>query len=163
LNTLRNGAPHQRRQAQRPAALVALVIALLLTACAEEPLPQRRINRSDCLRTIDMGHLPEALRRCDAVVAAFPKDPGPLNDRFLLLTLADKDVAACQDIRRAAALARGLPAQKLDSQLRHDLALRLADCPATPPGGLTNSQATGAPKPGTPDGAAVPGKGASGR
>jgi len=163
LNTLRNGAPHQRRQAQRPAALVALVIALLLTACAEEPLPQRRINRSDCLRTIDMGHLPEALRRCDAVVAAFPKDPGPLNDRFLLLTLADKDGAACQDIRRAAALARGLPAQKLDSQLRHDLALRLADCPATPPGGLTNSQATGAPKPGTPDGAAVPGKGAAGR
>lgn|GEM_PF-226204 len=163
MNTLRNGAPHQRRQAQRPAALVALVIALLLTACAEEPLPQRRINRSDCLRTIDMGHLPEALRRCDAVVAAFPKDPGPLNDRFLLLTLADKDGAACQDIRRAAALARGLPAQKLDSQLRHDLALRLADCPATPPGGLTNSQATGAPKPGTPDGAAVPGKGAAGR
>ena len=163
MNTLRNGAPHQRRQAQRPAALVALVIALLLTACAEEPLPQRRINRSDCLRTIDMGHLPEALRRCDAVVAAFPKDPGPLNDRFLLLTLADKDAAACQDIRRAAALARGLPAQKLDSQLRHDLALRLADCPATPPGGLTNSQATGAPKPGTPDGAAVPGKGAAGR
>jgi len=163
LNTLRNGAPHQRRQAQRPAALVALVIALLLTACAEEPLPQRRINRSDCLRTIDMGHLPEALRRCDAVVAAFPKDPGPLNDRFLLLTLADKDGAACQDIRRAAALARGLPAQKLDSQLRHDLALRLADCPATSPGGLTNSQATGAPKPGTPDGAVVPGKGAAGR
>ena len=72
MNTLRNGAPHQRRQAQRPAALVALVIASLLTACAEEPLPQRRINRSDCLRTIDMGHLPEALRRCDAVVAAFP-------------------------------------------------------------------------------------------
>ena len=163
MNTLRNGAPHQRRQAQRPAALVALVIASLLTACAEEPLPQRRINRSDCLRTIDMGHLPEALRRCDAVVAAFPKDPGPLNDRFLLLTLADKDAAACQDIRRAAVLARTLPAQKLDSQLRHDLALRLADCPATPPGGLTNPQATGAPKPGTPDGAAAPGKGAAGR
>ena len=162
MNTLRNGAPHQRRQAQRPAALVALVIASLLTACAEEPLPQRRINRSDCLRTIDMGHLPEALRRCDAVVAAFPKDPGPLNDRFLLLTLADKDAAACQDIRRAAVLARTLPAQKLDSQLRHDLALRLADCPATPPGGLTNPQATGAPKPGTPDGAAAPGKGAAG-
>jgi len=142
---------------------VALVIASLLTACTEEPLPQRRINRSDCLRTIDMGHLPEALRRCDAVVAAFPKDPGPLNDRFLLLTLADKDAAACQDIRRAAVLARTLPAQKLDSQLRHDLALRLADCPATPPGGLTNPQATGAPKPGTPDGAAAPGKGAAGR
>ena len=163
MNTLRNGATQLRRQAHRPGALVALVIASLLTACAEEPLPQRRINRSDCLRTIDMGHLPEALRRCDAVVAAFPKDPGPLNDRFLLLTLADKDAAACQDIRRAAALARALPAQKLDSQLRHDLALRLADCPATPPGGLTNPQATGAPKPGTPDGAAAPGKGVAGR
>ena len=159
--TLAKGAL-QRRQVQRSPVLVALFLASLLTACAEEPLPQRRINRSDCLRTIDMGHLPEALRRCDSVVATFPKDPGPLNDRFLLLTLADKDGAACQDIRRAAALARALPQRKLDSQLRQDLALRLADCPATP-GGLTNPQATGAPKPGTPDGAATPGKGAAGR
>ncbi len=159
--TLAKGAL-QRRQVQRSPVLVALFLASLLTACAEEPLPQRRINRSDCLRTIDMGHLPEALRRCDAVVATFPKDPGPLNDRFLLLTLADKDGAACQDIRRAAALARALPQRKLDSQLRQDLALRLADCPATP-GGLTNPQATGAPKPGRPDGAATPGQGAAGR
>jgi hypothetical protein len=95
------------------------------------------------------------------VVAAFPKDPGPLNDRFLLLTLADKDAAACQDIRKAAALARALPAGKMDQQLRQDLALRLADCP-TAPGGLTSPQATGAPKPGTPDGAATPGKDAAG-
>lgn len=160
MNNRANGAA-QRRQAQRFPALVVLVIASLLTACAEEPLPQRRINRSDCLGTIDMDHLPEALRRCDAVVAAFPKDPGPLNDRFLLLTLADKDAAACQDIRKAAALARALPAGKMDQQLRHDLALRLADCP-TAPGGLTSPQATGAPKPGTPDGAAAPGKGAAG-
>jgi hypothetical protein len=160
LNNRPNAAP-QRHQAQRCAALVALVIAALLTACAEEPLPQRRINRSDCLRTIDLDHLPEALRRCDAVVAAFPKDPGPLNDRFLLLTLADKDGAACQDIRKAATLARALPTSKIDQQLRHDLALRLADCPATP-GGLTNPQATGAPKPETPVGAAAPGKGAAG-
>ncbi len=133
----------------------------MLTACAEEPLPQRRINRSDCLRTIEMAHLSEALRRCDAVVAAFPKDPVPLNDRFLLLTLADKDGAACQDIRKAAALARALPTREVDHQLRHDLALRLADCP-TSPGGLTSSQATGAPKPETPAGAVVPGKGATG-
>lgn len=159
--TLLNGVL-QRRQVQRSPVLVALFLASLLTACAEEPLPQRRINRSDCLRTIDMGHLPEALRRCDAVVATFPKDPGPLNDRFLLLTLADKDGAACQDIRRAAALAQALPQRKLDSQLRQDLALRLADCPANP-GGLTSPQATGAPKPGTPGGAATPGKGAAGR
>jgi hypothetical protein len=153
--------PPQRRQSQHFAALVALVIACLLTACAEEPLPQRRINRSDCLLTIDLDHLPEALRRCDAVVAAFPKDPGPLNDRFLLLILADKDAAACQDIRKAEALARALPARKMDSQLRQGLDLRLADCSATP-GGLTSPQATGAPKPGTPGGAAAPGKGAAG-
>ncbi len=157
--TLAKGAL-QRRQVQRSPVLVALFLASLLTACAEEPLPQRRINRSDCLSKIDMDHLPEALRRCDAVVAAFPKDPGPLNDRFLLLTLADKDGAACQDIRRAAALARALPQRKLDSQLRQDLALRLADCP-TAPGGLTSPQATGALKPGTPDDAAAPGKGAA--
>jgi hypothetical protein len=96
------------------------------------------------------------------VVAAFPKDPGPLNDRFLLHSLADKDAAACQDILKAAALARALPAREMDRQLRHDLALRLADC-RTAPAGLTSPQATGAPKPGRPDGAATPGKGASGR
>ena len=160
MNRRRNGPP-QRHQAQRFPALVALVIAFLLTACAEEPLPQRRINRSDCLRTIDMDNLPEALRRCDAVVAAFPKDPGPLNDRFLLHSLADKDAAACQDILKAAVLARALPTREMDHQLRQDLALRLADC-RTAPGGLTSPQATGAPKPGTPDGAAAPGKGATG-
>lgn len=160
MNRRRNRST-QRRQTQRFAALVALVIATLLTACAEEPLPQRRINRSDCLHTIDMDHLPEALRRCDAVVAAFPKDPGPLNDRFLLHILADKDDAACQDIRQAAALAQALPTRKMDHQLRHDLALRLADCPATA-GGLTSPQATGAPKPGRTGGAAAPGKGAAG-
>jgi hypothetical protein len=49
----------------------------------------------------------------------------------------------------------------MDQQLRHDLALRLADCPIAP-GGLTSPQATGALKPGTPDGAVAPGKGAAG-
>jgi len=160
LTNRHNGAP-QRRQTQRLPALIAIVIACLLTACAEEPLPQRRMNRSDCLRSIDVDHLPEALRRCDAVVAAFPKDPGPLNDRFLLFTLADKDAAACQDIRKAAALARALPPREMDHQLRHDLALRLADCPSAP-GGLTSPQATGAPKQGTPGGAAPQRKGATG-
>jgi hypothetical protein len=49
----------------------------------------------------------------------------------------------------------------MDQQLRHDLALRLADCPIAP-GGLTSPQATGALKPGTPDRAVAPGKGAAG-
>ena len=151
----------RRRQVQRLPLLVVLALTALLTACAEESLPQRRINRSDCLRSIDMAHLPEAIQRCDAVVAAFPKDPGPLNDRFLLLTLADKDAAACLDIQRSAALARALPSHKLDGQLRHDLALRQADCAASPRG-LTNSPATGAPKPEKPGAAAAPAKAATG-
>ncbi len=152
----------QYGQVQRLPVLVALALTALLTACAEESLPQRRIDRADCLRTIDMDHLPEAIKRCDAVVAAFPKDPAPLNDRFLLLTLADRDAAACLDIQRAVALARALPQRKLDSQLRHDLDLRQADC-AAGPGGVTSSPATGAPKPETPDGAASPAKAAAGR
>jgi len=42
----------------------------LLTACAEEPLPQRRISVDDCLSEVRMERLKEALERCDKVVAA---------------------------------------------------------------------------------------------
>ena len=86
------------------------------------------------MNTNDLG---PQLKRCDQVVAAFPHNPAPLNDRYLLRSLAgpDQQAAACDDIRRAAVLARQIPPGRLDPQLRTDLALRLALCqkPVQPP------------------------------
>jgi hypothetical protein len=109
--------------------LVTLLVPLLfLAACAEEPLPRRELTVSDCLLEVDLDRLPKAIKRCDRVVAAFPDDPGPLNDRYVLHSLAGDDAAACRDIARAAALARQRPADRLDPLLRRDLELRQAAC-----------------------------------
>jgi hypothetical protein len=107
---------------------IILLTALLLSGCVEEPLPQRPITREDCLRTVNLEKLPEALARCDKVVAAFPKDPGPLNERFLLHTLAGDTAAACRDIAKATALAARIPRDKLDPILREDLEVRRKSC-----------------------------------
>lgn len=141
------------------APLLAILVASLLTACAEEPLPQRRISRDDCLSEVKLDQLREAIARCDKVVAAFPKDPLPLNERYLLHTLAEDDRAACRDIVKAAALARRLPPERLDAMLRSDLKRRLADCQTAP------VDATAAPvlpqaAPGAPSGG---GQGAGGK
>ena len=99
-----------------------------LFGCAEEPLPRPKISREDCLRGLEMKDLKGAIDRCDAVVAAFPKDPFPLNERFLLHTLNQDPKAACRDIVRANALAKAPVAPATDAILRQDLKLRLASC-----------------------------------
>lgn len=117
---------------------LGLLLIVLLGGCAEEPLPQRPITREDCLRTVKLEDLPGALRQCDRVVAAFPKDPGALNERFLLHTLAGNTTAACRDIARATVLAAAVPKNKLDPILRQDLEVRRSSCadgaPARPGG-----------------------------
>jgi hypothetical protein len=109
-----------------------------VSATAIEPIGQRRTKArrllpllslvAGCLWGMDMKKLPEAISRCDAVVAAFPRDPFPLNERFLLHTLNQNRRAACQDIVRANALARRPQAPPTDELLRQDLKLRLASC-----------------------------------
>ena len=126
--------PIRRHQGSRgPAAAarslaLALAVTGLLTACAEEPLPQPRISADDCLNEVRMERLKEALERCDKVVAAHPNDPLPLNERYVLHTLAEDDKAACRDLAQALALAGRIPAGRLDPILRHDLQIRRTDC-----------------------------------
>lgn len=114
--------------------IATLGILLLLSACAEEALPQKSLSVDDCLTNVKLDQLDEAIQRCDRVVAAFPGQPQPLNERFLLHWLKGDETAACRDIRKATALARSLPPARLDRQLRRDLELRLASCnePAGP-------------------------------
>lgn len=112
------------------ALTAGVLLAALVAGCAEEPLPQRRLNASDCLQEVRLDRLPQAIRRCDAVVAAFPKDPLPLNERYLLHTLANDEAAACRDMARATVLARAIPPARLDPLLRADLQRRQADCRA---------------------------------
>ena len=75
-----------------------------------------------------LNQLPKHIERCDAVVAAFPEDPGPRNDRYLLHSLTGNDTAACDDLREAVKLAARMPKQQLDPQLRSDLAVRQQLC-----------------------------------
>jgi hypothetical protein len=128
----------ERARLQPAIGPLGLLLVVLLGGCAEEPLPQRPITREDCLRTVKLEDLPGALRQCDRVVAAFPKDPGPLNERFLLHTLAGNTTAACRDIARATVLAAAVPKDKLDPILRQDLEVRQKSCaddaPARPGG-----------------------------
>ena len=128
-------APVRHRQRRRR---LLLLLPALLCGCVEQPLPEQPITREDCLRTVKLEDLPGALRQCDRVVAAFPKDPGPLNERFLLHTLAGNTTAACRDIARATVLAAAVPKDKLDPILRQDLEVRRSSCadgaPARPGG-----------------------------
>ena len=104
----------------------------VLAGCAEQPLPQRAISRDDCLRELSLATLKERLQECDAVVVAFPTDPGPLNDRYLLHSLAGNDQAACAYLRKAISLARSIPEDTLDEQLRVDLEVREQLCDSQP-------------------------------
>ena len=105
-------------------------MGFLVTGCSEEPLPEAPMRSDDCLRDIKLDQLGEQLKRCDRVVAAFPTNPAPLNDRYLVRSLSgpDQERAACADIRRATALARQAKPGSLDPQLRTDLNLRLSLC-----------------------------------
>jgi hypothetical protein len=117
--------------------LVGVGSALLLLAagCAEQPLPQQQTRRDECLRNVRLEKLKDQIERCNQVVAAFPEDPAPRNDRYLLHSLAGNDKAACDDLRVAVRLAARIPEERLDPQLRSDLKVRRQLCasPAADP------------------------------
>ncbi len=120
--------PASARGSQRAPALLLIAVLWLVSGCAEEPLPERKLSRDDCLQDLRMDALDEALKRCERVVAAFPKDPVPLNERFLIHTLRGDTNKACQDIASASKLAAAIPAAKLDPLLRNDLRVRSQSC-----------------------------------
>jgi hypothetical protein len=119
---------HNHRSPLLTTATLLAVLALALSGCAEEALPERRLTADDCLTNVEIDRLDAALKRCDRVVAAFPREPQPLNERFLLHSLQGKEEAACRDIRHAFELIRRMPARRLDPLLRHQLDLRQASC-----------------------------------
>jgi len=121
--------------ARRPRLLSLLVaIGLGCGGCAEQPLPDQGVRRDDCLRDVTLANLQDRLKRCNQVVAAYPNEPAPLNDRYLLHSLAGNDKAACVDLRRAVQLSRSVPAGTLDPQLRSDLEVRQRLCSTGPAG-----------------------------
>ncbi len=105
-------------------------MATLGTACGPAPTPQARIpDPGDCLNAVAIDQLEGAIARCDAVVAAHPRDPRPVNDRALLLSLAHRQGAACQDTAKAAALmARGGPGESVDPTMAMEIRGRAASC-----------------------------------
>jgi hypothetical protein len=99
-----------------------LGLMLLMGSC------RRQLPAADsCLTTAQANALPQALEYCNSVVRAHPRDPRPLNDRFLLQTLLQNTPAACADIRRAAALLKQQPGPVQDD-LRDEVQVRLESC-----------------------------------
>lgn len=119
--------------ASRALGLLLCGLPLLLAACGEAPLPERELRSDDCLRDVQLDQLAEQIRRCDQVVARFPGNPAPLNERYLLLSLAGRDKDACADIRKATELARHAKPGSVDQQLKLDLKLRGELCSAPSP------------------------------
>ena len=110
------------------ALLVAATSALALQACSEADLPQRSLQPDDCLRDLNLEQLPQALARCDQVVARFPQDPAPRNERALLLSLGGQDQAACREIETAHGLALKARPGSLDPLLVSELKMRHQSC-----------------------------------
>lgn len=132
---------------QRHLTLLAGGLALLITGgCAEAPLPGQQLRSDDCLRGFSLERLPDQLKRCDQVVAAFPAQPGPRNDRYLLRSLAGDEAGACQDIQAARRLLQQPSSAPRNNQLAGDLDRRQALCsaPRRAPG-PTSPASTGAP------------------
>ena len=114
--------------ARAPAALLALLIGL--SGCAEAPLPDSGPRSDDCLRGLQLEELQDQLKRCNAVVAAFPDLPGPLNDRYLLRSLAGDDKGACSDIDAALRLVTARSGSAADQEMLEELKLRQRICRA---------------------------------
>ncbi len=103
-------------------ALGAGLGLLMLGGCGQ---PRPAVN--SCLAGVEANALPQALDRCNAVVAAYPRDPRPLNDRFLLHTLLQHKTAACTDIQRAAELSQG-QGKTVPQDLQDEIQVRLDSC-----------------------------------
>lgn len=105
-----------------------VVSALLISGCSEAELPQRTLRADDCLRQVRLDQLSQAISRCDKVVAQFPSDPAPRNERSLLLALAGQDEAACREITAAHALIAKARPERVDPMLVSELKVRQHSC-----------------------------------
>jgi len=112
-----------------PRTLLATIgFALLLGSCSEADLPERSVQRDDCLRDVRLDQLPQALKRCDQVVQRFPEDPLPRNERSLLLALSGDDKGACREINTAHALLQRSKTKDIDPLLVSELHVRRRSC-----------------------------------
>lgn len=112
--------------------LLGTALGGLLGGCAAPPPPPEQAKgpaRDDCLREVRLDGLQSALERCNAVVAAYPRDPQPRNERALLQALAGNRAAACRDSNAAEVLLRqAAPERRGDPQLVEEIRIRAAGC-----------------------------------
>ena len=108
--------------------LLSLGAALLLGSCSEAELPERSLQRDDCLREVNLKQLQPAIQRCNQVVARYPQDPLPRNERSLLLALSGDDPGACREIEAAQKLAKQAKPGSVDPLLASELNVRLNSC-----------------------------------
>ena len=108
--------------------LVLCTATALLSSCSDAALPARSLQRDDCLRSVRLQQLQQAIARCNQVVARFSQDPQPRSERSLLLALAGDDQAACRDIEAAHQLAKRAKPGSLDPLLAAEIDSRRRSC-----------------------------------
>lgn len=134
-----------------------LLLGLILSGCGPSSPPPEKAEgpRADgCLQSVTLERLEQAIRQCDAVVAAHPRLPQPHNERALLLSLAGRNREACRDSAAAAQLLSQLPRQPApDPLLVEEIQFRQQSCrnwQRSSPGTLTTPPAAGAPSAAAP-------------
>lgn len=105
-----------------------LLLASGLTACEDREPSGPSLNPDDCLKAMTLASLPAAIKACDAVIQAYPKNPLPLKDRALLWSLKGDDIRSCNDLVQARGLARRLPASASNRRILEDLEVSLRSC-----------------------------------
>ena len=113
------------------ARTLALLSMVLLGGCISAPVDPTttQLGVGDCLRQVQIKRLRRALERCDAVVAAYPQQPQPRNERALLFTLKGDNQAACKDSLAAARLLERVPkTPPPDPLMVEEIHIRVASC-----------------------------------
>ena len=82
---------------------------------------------ADCMSTLDLNNLEDALQRCNEVVDAQGNKPAALADRSLLLTLMGKTDQACADVNQAIGLLQQNN-RSVDPMVVHELNVRQKSC-----------------------------------
>ena len=107
-----------------------LVLAAGLGGCGDGQPTSPGLLADDCLKSVSLASLPQAIRACDAVVRTYPRNPLPLRDRALLLSLDGNEAKACRDLHRARDLVSAQPLTTTSRRLLADLLVSLRSCPS---------------------------------
>ncbi len=80
-----------------------------------------------CLKSYKKNNLEHTLKICEKIIARFPNNPQPLNDRSLIYTLNNKPALACKDVNQAMLLLKN-SSSSIDPLIKYQIEIRHKNC-----------------------------------